>query len=302
MPIPPVNVQHTHARRRLIYGLVLTAFAAWSWAQAPPSGPVANASASLRFGIIGDNGTGARPQYELGEQIAAAHRRAPLDLVIMLGDNLYGRQLPQDYVDKFERPYAGVLETGVPFYAALGNHDDPKSRFYKPFNMGDERYYTFARKGVRFFVLDTNLMNTVQLAWAEEQLRRSPEPWKIAYFHHPLYSNAGRHGSNIELRVALEPLLVRHGVSVVFSGHDHAYERLKPQRGITYFVAGSGGQLRRGDIVASPLTAAFFDQDQAFMVADIAGDELRFQTIARSGRVVDSGAIPRRRAPPLSTD
>jgi hypothetical protein len=61
-------------------------------------------------------------------------------------------------------------------------------------------------------------------------------------FHHPLYSDAARHGSNIELRVVLEPLLVRYGVSVVFSGHDHVYERSTPQKGITYFIEGSSGQ------------------------------------------------------------
>jgi hypothetical protein len=79
----------------------------------------------------------------------------------------------------------------------------------------------------------------------------------------------------------------------LFSGHDHAYERFKPQKGITYFLAGSGGQLRKGDIQPSPLTAAAFDQDQAFMVAEVAGDELTFQTISRTGRVVDSGVIQR---------
>jgi 3',5'-cyclic AMP phosphodiesterase CpdA len=137
-------------------------------------------------------------------------------------------------------------------------------------------------------------MNPAQRAWLERVLRESTEAWKVAYFHHPLYSNAGRHGSQLELRVTLEPLLVRYGVSVVFSGHDHVYERFTPQKGITYFVAGSGGQLRRGNISASEATAASFDQDQAFMVVEIAGDDMRFQTITRTGRIVDSGVIHRR--------
>jgi 3',5'-cyclic AMP phosphodiesterase CpdA len=216
----------------------------------------------------------------------------------MLGDNMYGGQTPKDFIDKFERPYAALLEAKVPFFAALGNHDRPDNRFYKGFNMGGERYYTFARKDVRFFVFDTNLMDKAQLAWIESALRGSREAWKIAYFHHPLYSNAGRHGSQVEFRVTLEPLLIRHGISVVFSGHDHAYERLKPQKGITYFVAGSGGQLRRGDMTPSDATAASFDQDQAFMVAEILGDELRFQTITRTGRVIDAGTIHRREPAP----
>jgi hypothetical protein len=91
----------------------------------------------------------------------------------------------------------------------------------------------------------------------------------------------------------LEPRLLRFGVQVVFSGHDHASERIKPQKGITYFVSGAGGQLRKGDIIRSALTAAAFDEDRSFMVAEIAGDEMYFQAISRAGAVVDSGTIRR---------
>ncbi|MGE0448737.1 MAG: metallophosphoesterase [Vicinamibacterales bacterium] len=249
---------------------------------------------SLKFAVIGDNGTGAKPQYEVGLQLAAARTRFPFDLVLMLGDNMYGRQRPQDFVDKFERPYAALLEAGIPFYATLGNHDEPANVHYPGFHMGGQRYYTFVRKDVRFVVLDTNLLDEPQLAWAEGVLRDAREPWRICYFHHPLYSDGGRHGSNVALRVVLEPLLERYGVSVVFSGHDHMYGRSKPQGGITYFVEGSSGQLRKGDVRPSALTAAAFDQDQTFMLVEVAGDQLVFQTISRTGRVVDSGVVGRR--------
>ena len=159
--------------------------------------------------------------------------------------------------------------------------------------MQGRRYYTYVRQNVRFVVLDTNVLDAAQLTWAETTLQQSSEAWKIAYFHHPLYGNAGRHGSNVDLRVLLEPLLLKYGVHVVFSGHDHVYERLKPQRGIHYFVAGSGGQLRKGDLQRSDITAAGFDQDQAFMLVEVAGDELHFQVVSRTGVTVDSGQIPR---------
>jgi hypothetical protein len=120
------------------------------------------------------------------------------------------------------------------------------------------------------------------------------EPWKVVIFHHPIYSDGRRHGSNVELRVVLEPLLVRHGVQVVFSGHEHIYERTKPQKGITYFVSGAGGQLRRGDVRPSSMTGAAFDQDQSFMLVEIAGDQLLFQAISRVGTTVDTGVIERR--------
>lgn len=253
-----------------------------------------HAADSVKFAVLGDFGRGNREQYEIGEQMATAHATFPFDLVLALGDNMYGSQRPEDFVVKFERPYAALLAAGVRFQAALGNHDKPENREYLPYNMSGQRYYTFTRSHVRFVVLDTNIMEPRQLAWFEATLAAAIEPWKVVYFHHPLYSNGGRHGSNVELRVEIEPLLVKHGVRVVFAGHEHIYERLKAQKGVTHFVVGSGGSLRKGDARPSPTSAAAFDEDQAFMLVEIDGDELRFQTISRTGATVDSGMISRR--------
>jgi 3',5'-cyclic AMP phosphodiesterase CpdA len=248
---------------------------------------------SVKFAVIGDNGTGDKPEYEVGQQMAAARAAFPFDRVIMLGDNLYGRQDPQDFITKFRQPYAALLQAGVLFFASLGNHDDQSNRSYAPFNMQGQRYYTFSTKNVRFFVFDTNQLDAAQVEWIDNSLRQSADEWKICYFHHPLYSDGGRHGSDVQLRVKLEPMLVRYGVAVVFAGHDHIYERTKPQKGITYFVEGSSGELRKGDVKSSAMTAAYFDQDQAFMLVEVAGDDMFFQAKSRTGRTVDSGVIHR---------
>jgi predicted MPP superfamily phosphohydrolase len=248
---------------------------------------------SLKFAAIGDTGNGRREQYEVGEQLASARAAFPFELVIMLGDNLYGRQQPQDYVTKFERPYAALLLAGVGFYASLGNHDNPANARYAGFHMSGARYYTYARNNVRFLALDSNLMDPAQLAWIDDTLKQSKDDWKICYFHHPIYSNSGRHGSNVQLRVILEPLFVKYGVNVVFSGHDHVYERLKPQKGVAYFVSGAAGELAKGDVKPSAETAAYFDQDQSFMLLEVAGDDLFFKAMSRTGRTVDSGLIRR---------
>jgi 3',5'-cyclic AMP phosphodiesterase CpdA len=277
---------------RLLFTLLIAV--AGVWGAAPQETPLPVADGSVKFAVIGDNGTGEPPEYDVGRQMATSRGRFPFDFVIMLGDNLYGRQEPRDFVDKFEKPYAALLNAGVPFFATLGNHDRPENRNYKGFNMGGQRYYTYVRANVRFFVFDSNEMDPAQLKWIQDSLAQSQEPWKICYFHHPLYSDAGRHGPDVELRVTLEPLLVKSGVNVVFSGHEHVYERLKPQKGITYFIDGSGGQLRKGDMEPSEMTAASFDQDQTFMLVEIAGDRLFFQTISRTGRIVDSGSVSRR--------
>jgi 3',5'-cyclic AMP phosphodiesterase CpdA len=252
-----------------------------------------NRSASLKFAAIGDNGTGETAEYDVARQMASRHGAFPFELVIMLGDNLYGRQQPSDFVTKFERPFRPLLDAGVRFYAALGNHDDPSQRSYPPFNMGGARYYSYATHNVRFFVLDSDLIDAPQRSWIERALGDSREDWRICYFHHPLYSDGKTHGSQMDLRVVLEPLFVKYGVNVVFSGHDHVYERIRPQKGITYFVSGAGAQLRKGDVKGSALTAAQFDQDCSFMLVEVSGDDLFFETVARTGSVVDSGAIHR---------
>jgi 3',5'-cyclic AMP phosphodiesterase CpdA len=272
---------------------IAAGMAAWAPAAQRPSIAAVD-PAPLRFAVVGDAGNGERPQYEIGERMWAARAEFPFDFVILLGDNMLGRQEPQDFVDKFERPYRLLLGAGVRFFGALGNHDKQTNRSYPGFNMNGERYYTFVKQNVRFVVLDTNLLDPRQLAWAEDTLRSAQEPWKIAYFHHPLYSDGGRHGSDVELRVVLEPMFVRHGVSVVFASHDHIYERIKPQKGITHFVQGAGGQLRKGDLKRSALTASGFDQDQSFMLVEIARDQMLFKTISRTGTTVDSGVIGRR--------
>jgi 3',5'-cyclic AMP phosphodiesterase CpdA len=215
-----------------------------------------------------------------------------------MGDNIYGSARPQDFVKKFEAPYKALLDGGVKFYASLGNHDSTEQRFYKLYNMDGKRYYSFKapKQDVRFFALESTYMDQEQLAWIQKELEGSREDWKICFFHHPLYSSARTHGSETRLRAALEPLLIKYNVSVVLTGHDHVYERIKPQNGIVYFVQGSAGQLREGDLrKESPLTAKGFDTDQTFTLMEIDGDQLTFVTIARKGQIVDSGTITRRK-------
>jgi hypothetical protein len=253
---------------------------------------------SVRFAVIGDSGTGGGAQKKVADRIAAVHKLFPFEFTLMLGDNLYGDEDPGDYRDKFEEPYKPLLDAGVRFYASLGNHDDPSQRLYKPFNMNGERYYSFKgdKGSVRFFALDSNYMSKEQIAWLEKELSSSDSDWKIAFFHHPIYSSGERHGANETLREQIEPLFIKHGVDVVFTGHEHFYERIKPQHGITYIISGSAAKLRRGNIGRSGITAKGFDQGYTFMVVEIVGDDLHFQTLDADGRTVDSGTIRRREA------
>ena len=93
----------------------------------------------------------------------------------------------------------------------------------------------------------------------------------------------------------LEPLFVKYNVSVVLHGHDHFYERIKPQKGISISssdpAASCGGETSSG---STGLTARGFDTDLAFMAAEIDGDTMYFNAISRRGATVDSGVITRR--------
>jgi predicted MPP superfamily phosphohydrolase len=272
--------------------------AATSVAQPPAQPAVAlpNQDGSFKFMVLGDFGTGDREQYELGGQMASLHNRFKFDTAVLVGDNLYGSERPQDFEKKFERPYKPLLDAGVKFYASLGNHDSREQRYYKLFNMEGKLYYSFSPKpDVRFFALESTYPVPEQIEWLEKELSSSGSRWKIVFFHHPLYSSGDRHGSDTRLRAVLEPLFLKYNVSLVLTGHDHFYERVTPQKGIAYFVVGSGGKLRRGNIDRdSGLTARGFDTDLAFLACEITGDQLYFNAISRTGQTVDSGVWTRR--------
>jgi hypothetical protein len=252
-------------------------------------------SRSVRFAVIGDMGNGRQSQYETAREMAKARQAFPFQFVITDGDNILGGHSPRDFERKFELPYKPLLDAGVKFYASLGNHDQTIERSYKFFNMNGSDYYAFTKGNVRFFALNSNYMDPKQLSWLRSQLKDAPKSdWKICYFHHPLYSSARKHGPATDLRLLLQPIFVEYGVNVVFSGHEHVYERIKPQDGIYYFIEGASGQLRYGNLKKdSSIMAKGFDTDNSFMLVEIAGNTMYFDTVSRTGKTVDSGTIQR---------
>ena len=277
-------------RSAVTFGLV-----AGAWLAAPAAQDVAlpMKANSVRFAVIGDQGSASKQQYEVGSQMATFHKKFPFTFAITVGDNLYGSERPQDYKTKFELPYKALLDAKVDFYASLGNHDDPNQKLYKPYNMGGKQYYTYKKGNVRFFALDSNYMDPAQVAWLETELKASGSDWKIPYFHHPLYAS-GMHGSQLDLRAILEPLFIKYSVDVVFSGHEHFYQRIKPQKGIYYFVSGAAGKLRRGDLNAAEFTAYGNDQEYSFMLIEVTDKEMYFQCVDRLGKTLDKGTIVRK--------
>ena len=262
-----------------------------------------NAERSIKFAIIGDSGRGSKEQHEVAARMAAYRQRFDFKFVLMAGDNIYeGPATEEDYRLKFEEPYKVLLDAGVKFYAALGNHDDFNQIFYKPFNMEGKRYYTFVPPvdpitrwdtRVRFFALDSTYLTREQIQWFDREVTESGAEWKIAFMHHPVYT-PGRYGLAARgIRLALESAFVNGGIDVVVSGHEHLYSRANLQSGVLYFVSGGAGSLRPGDAKPSNAIARSYDRDYHFMIAEITDEGFFFQAIDRAGVTVDAGVLRR---------
>jgi hypothetical protein len=247
---------------------------------------------SVRFAVMGDTGSGTDQQRQVADTMVRYRGVFPFDFVLMMGDNLYGSESAKDFQTKFSDVYKQLLDNNVKFYATLGNHDLPIQVNYQYFNMNGKEYYRFKKGNIAFYSLNSNYMDKKQVQWLQDELAKDTSDWKIAFFHHPPYSSASKHGSDKQLREVLEPIFVKYGMNVVLTGHDHVYERIKPQKGIYYFVSGAGGKLRSGDVnERSPLTEKSFDRDMHFMLWEAVGNQLYFQVISRAGETVDSGVI-----------
>jgi len=256
------------------------------------------AKSRLRFPLVGDCGTGDRDQIGIAKQMFDAHRQSAFDFAVAVGDNIYPNGSARYFTKHFEQPFAALLKERVSFHAVLGNHDVQEGRQdqcqYPLFNMGGRNYYTVKQGDglLDLFMLDSTDCDMAQIGWLEQQLKGSTARWKLAVLHHPLYSSGKKHGSDLNLRRKLEPLFVRYGVNAVFSGHDHIYERTKPQQGIQYFVTGAGGDTRRGGVdLKSPFRAASFDEDNHFMLLEAEHNQISFQAISEAGTIIDRGVI-----------
>jgi 3',5'-cyclic AMP phosphodiesterase CpdA len=276
-------------------GLLLTRKPGFSQPSSPA--PTGAANSTLRFLAVADTGSADRNQRELGQQMAAVHRRQPVDLVILGGDNIYPSGEMALVETTFRRPYRELLQAGVPFHAVLGNHDIRTDNgrpqvAYKPFGMKG-RFYTLQRGPVDFFLLDTNGNADWQrqISWLRTVLAQSKAPWKVVVGHHPIYSS-GFYGNDPHLAAKLGSLMRRHGVQLYINGHDHNYERSKPIDGITYLVVGGGGATLRP--VISTAQTARAASVFSFAEIEVSPRELKLWAWDKNGRQIDRTVIARR--------
>lgn len=286
-------------RSRLLPGLFLSLvllIGGPAPAQKPAEAP--RSPDQLVFAVIGDNGTSDKPQMAVADQMWKAYQRSPFSLVLMLGDNLYSPNWKQ--IDgAFTVPYKPLLDAGVRFYATLGNHDQPTALeqiSFPPFNMGGRRNYSFAPAGalVEFFTIDSSLVlkESAQLDWLDKALAASTAHWKIVFVHHPPYSPGSRHGDNPKLEKSLVPMLARHHVQVVLSGHEHFFAQMAPTDGVNYIISGSGGKIQKGGLQPDSRTVYGNDRVHQFLLVTLTPGTFSFQVISETGEVLHTASIP----------
>jgi 3',5'-cyclic AMP phosphodiesterase CpdA len=252
----------------------------------------------VRIAAIGDNGSGGRQAMAVAQRMADTYRQAPFGLVALLGDISYYGKFEHRYEEVFRRPMAPLIDAGVGFELAIGNHDadlrhsdDGLEEIEAELRLlgTPSRYYMTTHGPADLFYLDSSVPGVfgpdspTQWEWLDDALASAMSQWKIVLLHHPLYSS-GRHGSTIGARTRLEPILARHHVDLVLAGHDHHYERTHPQDGITYVV--SGGGCKTTAVGHSGFTAAAASILQ-FVLLDIHGDRLDASCIGVDGAVAD---------------
>lgn len=267
------------------------------------------------FLAFGDSGSGSEEQLELAARMEAFNP----GFVLHLGD-MVESGLDADADAQFFRPYAGLLSR-APFFLTLGNHDygkdmrtDAGKGFLKanyvpyhstPLTGMPPHYYFFDVANARFFVLDTNAFygarfapdlkpGSKQYKWLDHFLSKTDKTWKFVVMHEPVYST-GAHAMPEEQLKALEPLLLKHGVDVVFQGHDHDYERTAPvkeglpdeENGIVYVTLGGGGSTlyiqRRNEEWSEKFLPVYH-----FAAAEVKDKLFTLTVYNKAGEVIDS--------------
>ncbi len=257
-------------------------------------------SDNFRFVVFGDSGEGTTSQKQIAQQI---NNNWP-NFLLHTGDLVYERGEESLYDARFFRIYAPTIAR-VPFYGTIGNHD-ARTQNGQPFldnfilprngpkGLQAERNYSFDYGNAHFVGLDSTLseadLKKYVAPWLDNDLKDSSATWKFVFFHHPPYSS-GDHGDEIKIQRVLSPVFSRRGVDVVFSGHDHDYERMKPMKNVVYVVTGAGGAGLRRRTATNDQTAKWYIDQHSFTRVDIDGKSLRARQINSSGQTVDDWSL-----------
>lgn len=193
----------------------------------------------ISFVAWGDNRTNHGIHGQLANLIAGARP----DFVLNVGDLVESgrRQADWDTFFVLERE----LLARAPLFSAIGNHEEDSPLYFSLFSLpGNERWYSFDSGPAHLVALDVVFSDfgpgSPQYAWLEKDLAETDRPWKVVFLHYPPYSFTPFRGGVDSVKQALTPLFEKYDVQLVFSGHNHHYQR-NVVNGVTYVVTGGGG-------------------------------------------------------------
>lgn len=268
----------------------------------PPRLPLPSPSAApVRFPTFGDMGTGAQIQYKVSQAIERKCAAAGCDFAVTLGDNIYNNGVTgvndAQFASKFEKPYANLP---FRFYMVLGNHDyrgnveaqvaytQRSSKWYLP-----KRYYSFRSGPVSFLALDTNQPDAAQLAFVKDWLKTVDTPWRVAFGHHPRYTNSAyRNTQSPALKTLLDSLCGE--VDLYLAGHEHDKQHLKPVCGMEHLIVGTGAGLRK---VGTGPNTLFARSSYGFGWVEATSEQMRFELLNQEGQVEYRYTLPARPRP-----
>ncbi len=242
---------------------------------------------TLTFVVYGDT----RTDHVAHTSVLRAMERYSPGFVVNTGD-LVASNSEQNW-DNFFHDLCDSTSIGrtAPYYATPGNHEFGEMFYWEevlPANNPDhtETYYSFDAGGVHLISVNTEIEfdpGSPQYRWLVSDLN-SPEcqaaKFRIAFWHRPPYSTS-HHGSDLHVRSVLCPLMEEHRVDLVFSGHDHCYERSRPIGGTTYIVSGGGGAPLY-DFGVDSAWVAYKEKAHHFCLLTVAGDSLDVRMIRAS--------------------
>ncbi len=210
---------------------------------------------SAQIVIYGDSQHNPEAQRAIVRQILL---RKPA-VVFRVGDLVDDGRNPALW-EAFEDIHGPLLET-TQYFPALGNHEYNSPLYFRQFpHIRNRRWYSLDREGIHFVVLDSNAplgRESKQYAWLVKDLVAAKADFIVFLFHHPLFDVSARHAADEKaLKPVLMPLIQQYGVSAVFCGHSHDYQRFDYE-GIPFIVTGGGGSRLYEQRRTNPYLQAF---------------------------------------------
>jgi len=239
--------------------------------------------------IYGDSRTGQITHQKIINEIIKTN---PV-IVFHTGDLVENGLISDQWVT-FNEIICDLIEI-ADFYPARGNHENNSPLYFDNFDLpNNERWYSVEKNNLHFIILDSNSdcsIGSEQYLWLEDDLQNINGNIKfvIAIFHHPPFSTGPHTEDEKSLRQSIIPLFEQYGVDLIFSGHDHDYER-SLYNSIYYIVTGGGGAPLYDQARTSPYSQLFI-KAYHFCKLSLINDQLIIEVYDIDSNVIDEFVI-----------